>query len=145
MVGRQQPIGEKIITQILTKVCKLKMGRSHKINTYKGHILSRPDLGTGDFYKNCVWNIGGPAIEIDFCFPQSQWDIEIDGYYHNTIAQMEKDLIRDIRLKEYGWVVTRIPNNCVIDVFSKLLETKNFYFDTQSLNIGLPLQCVMKI
>jgi len=127
MTGRHQPLGEKIITQVLTKICKFRMGKSHKINTYKGHVLSRPILGTGDFYKNCMWNIGGPAIEIDFCFPESQWDIEIDGYYHSLPHQITKDVIRDVRLREYGWYVTRIPTQCVVDVFSKLLESKKVF------------------
>jgi hypothetical protein len=145
MTGRHQPIGEKLFTQILTKVCKYKLGKSHKVNTYKGHVISRPDLGTGDFYKNCIWNIGGPSIELDFCFPESQWDIEIDGHFHIQPNQITKDVIRDVRLKENGWFITRIPNECVINIFSKLLETKNFYFDTQSLNISYPYQFMRKI
>jgi hypothetical protein len=125
MTGRHQPLGEKLFTLILTKVCKFKMGKSHKINTYKGHVLSRPDLGTGEFYRNCMWNIGGPAIEMDFCFPDSQLDIEIDGFYHTQPDQISKDLIREIRLKEYNWTLIRIPDQCVINVFSQLLERKN--------------------
>jgi len=145
MTGRHQPIGEKVITQVLTKICKFRMGKSHKINTYKGHVLSRPILGTGDFYKNCMWNIGGPAIEIDFCFPESQWDIEVDGYYHSLPNQITKDVIRDVRLREYGWYVTRIPNDCVMGVFSKLLETKNYYLDTQTLNTYMPILNSIKL
>src|SRR5271157_4519150 len=125
MTGRHQPLGEKLFTKILTKVCKFKMGKSHKVNVYKGHVISRPNIGTGDFYRNCVWNIGGPSIEMDFCFPESQLDIEIDGFYHTQQAQMDKDLIREIRLKEYSWTLIRIPDQCVINVFSQLLEHKN--------------------
>jgi hypothetical protein len=130
MTGRHQPLGEKLFTKILTKVCKFKMGKSHKVNVYKGHVISRPDLGTGDFYRNCVWNIdGGQSMEMDFCFPKSQWDIEIDGYYHYTkIEQMDKDLIREIRLKECHWFLTRIPDQFVINVMSPMLERKQVVF-----------------
>jgi very-short-patch-repair endonuclease len=66
---------------------------------------------------------------MDFCFPNSQLDIEIDGYYHTQLPQMDKDLIRDIRLKENGWTIIRIPNQCVVDTFSQMLENKNYILD----------------
>jgi very-short-patch-repair endonuclease len=104
------------------------MGKSHKVNVYKGHVISRPNIGTGDFYRNCVWNIGGPSIEMDFCFPESQLDIEIDGFFHTQPAQMDKDLIREIRLKECHWFLTRIPDQFVINVMSPMLERKQVVF-----------------
>jgi very-short-patch-repair endonuclease len=68
-------------------------------------------------------------MEMDFCFPKSQWDIEIDGYYHYTkIEQMDKDLIREIRLKECHWFLTRIPDQFVINVMSPMLERKQVVF-----------------
>lgn len=126
MVGRRQSHGERIFTQILTKCLKYKMGKSYPISKYKGHVLSRANLDTGDFYKNCVWNITGfGTLEIDFCFPEDKLAIEIDGGYHNYPERIEKDRKRDIAMKKAGWYIIRIPDYCVANTLSWMLVDKN--------------------
>ena len=127
MTGRRQSSGERVFTQILTKVLKFKQGKSYNFGHYKGHVMSRAILGTGDFYKNCIWNIlPSKPLEIDFCFRKERLAVEIDGGYHLLPEQKAKDISRDLLMRNLGWTVVRIPDHCVNNTFSWLLVDKNY-------------------
>lgn len=57
----------------------------------------------------------GPDVPIfvDVAIPSQALAIEVDGTTHSTLSQMAKDAERDRRLKEMGWRVLRIKNDCV--------------------------------
>lgn len=47
---------------------------------------------------------------VDFCCLEIMLIIELDGGYHNTIDQKEKDELRDIHLRQIGYRVLRYKN-----------------------------------
>jgi hypothetical protein len=127
MVGRRQSSGERVFTQILVKVLKFRLGKSYPVSRYRGHVLSRPVIGSGDFFRNCLWNIGGSkAIEIDFCFPDDKLAVEVDGGYHVYLDQVRKDFQRDCMLRDSGWTIIRIPDKCINNTLSWMLVDKNY-------------------
>jgi len=129
MVGRRQSQGERIFSQILTKVLKLKKGKSYRVAKQYNQILSRPVLGSGDFYSNCLWNVGGSkAFELDFCFPNDRIAVEIDGGYHDSPEQQSRDEQKDNRLRLAGWAIIRIQEVCVTNVLAWMLIDKKKIF-----------------
>lgn len=52
----------------------------------------------------------GCAFVVDIAFPKVRLAIEIDGKSHNSRKQKNKDLKRDLFLRENGWIVLRIKD-----------------------------------
>ncbi len=52
----------------------------------------------------------GPYI-VDFCCQKKKLIVELDGGGHNMELQMQKDIIRDKYLLNYGYKILRIWNN----------------------------------
>lgn len=50
----------------------------------------------------------------DFCFPDFKLIIELDGEYHFTAEQQEKDIQRTKHLKRLGYRVYRFTNNQIL-------------------------------
>ncbi|WP_299217204.1 uroporphyrinogen-III synthase [uncultured Dokdonia sp.] len=51
---------------------------------------------------------------VDFCCLEIMLIVELDGGYHNTIDQKEKDELRDIHLRQLGYRVLRYKNNIAL-------------------------------
>ena len=71
-----------------------------------------------------IYNLPTGIYEYDFGFPGLKLDIEIDGSWHNTEKQRQKDKLRDKYTLDRGWIVIRfsakeIQKN-VIDCVDKL-------------------------
>ena len=60
---------------------------------------------------------------LDFYCPEEKLCIELDGGYHNTPKQSEKDKKRDLILKSYGIKVLRFRNELVFRDCEGVLET----------------------
>lgn len=58
---------------------------------------------------------------VDFYCPKAKLVIEVDGDYHNTPAQTEKDAIRDAQLQQLGLVVLRFSNEQVLTQLDSVL------------------------
>jgi very-short-patch-repair endonuclease len=62
----------------------------------------------------------------DFCCPAEKLIIELDGQVHGDNAQIEKDIIRDQIIENFGFVILRFENRLVFEVpESVLTEIKN--------------------
>ena len=48
--------------------------------------------------------------------------IEIDGEYHNTPEQKEKDKVRDANLQKIGFTILRFTNNAIINDLENVLN-----------------------
>ncbi len=59
---------------------------------------------------------------VDFINFEHQLIIELDGGYHNSVEQKEKDELRDLHLKNLGYVVLRFKNNIVFDEHELILS-----------------------
>lgn len=54
--------------------------------------------------------IGGKVYYADICVKSLKTIIEVDGGYHDTPEQREKDAIRDAAFKSIGYTTIRVPN-----------------------------------
>lgn len=54
--------------------------------------------------------IDGKVYYADICIKSLKTIIEVDGGYHNTDEQREKDAIRDAAFKSIGYTTIRVPN-----------------------------------
>lgn len=75
---------------------------------------------------------GGKRIDrfyiADFCFPDTKLIIEVDGEYHFTPEQAERDKERTAILKNHGYTILRISNQRILsatDFDSLILELIN--------------------
>lgn len=51
---------------------------------------------------------------VDFSCPQHQLVVEIDGESHSHDGSIERDRLRDEKLKALGWTVLRVTNEDVL-------------------------------
>jgi very-short-patch-repair endonuclease len=64
----------------------------------------------------------------DFCCPAEKLIIELDGQVHGDNAQIEKDIIRDQVIENFGFVILRFENRLVFEVPESVLsEIKNSF------------------
>jgi very-short-patch-repair endonuclease len=62
----------------------------------------------------------------DFCCPAEKLIIELDGQVHGDNAQIEKDIVRDQNIENFGFVILRFENRLVFEVPEFVLtEIKN--------------------
>jgi very-short-patch-repair endonuclease len=62
----------------------------------------------------------------DFCCPAEKLIIELDGQVHGDNAQIEKDIIRDQVIENFGFVILRFEIRLVFEIpESVLTEIKN--------------------
>ena len=126
MVGKRPNNAEKGMIMLM-KCLGFKQGDIKKTGViWNKRSIKRANLGSGDFFNNCVWgsfkNPHGEKrmFEMDIAFPDSFLDIEIDGSeYH---MDYYKDKERDKILKYNGWSVIRINTDCVYSVFIPMLN-----------------------
>ena len=59
---------------------------------------------------------------VDFCCLEIMLIVELDGGYHNTIDQKEKDELRDIHLRQLGYRVLRYKNNIALNNHTIILN-----------------------
>jgi hypothetical protein len=116
------------------KACGYKEGKVTKTYVrWMKRSLKRPNLTEKEarlkFYPNCVWGPfrGGGPYEMDLVFlniiEPGGIDFEIDGVnWHKTPEQSEKDMKRDMVLKNNGWTVVRVPDTVL---YSKLVPLLN--------------------
>lgn len=75
---------------------------------------------------------------VDFFLPDIKTVIEVDGGYHDTTEQIEKDMAREKDImKEKGWKFVRVKNSETDDVMEKLKKTVKFnkkLFPTKSVS-----------
>jgi len=92
---QKMTLPEKILWQFLRGSCfaGLRFRRQHPI----GHFIT------------------------DFCCPSKKLVIELDGGYHETIRQADKD--RDDFLRDHGFRVLRFANDQVFDHIEWILQT----------------------
>lgn len=62
---------------------------------------------------------------VDFYCPKAKLVIEVDGDYHATPEQSEKDAIRDTQLQQLGLVVLRVTNGQVLTQLNSVLAEIN--------------------
>ena len=122
MTGRKMNQAEKGIGFLINSL-GYKQGKKIKTGaTYKGRSITRPDIGTGDYFLNCIWTFNKPDngkinMELDCAMPNLKLDLEIDGMiFHDR----ERDINRDAILKYNEWNIIRIPSDCVYETFIPL-------------------------
>lgn len=67
------------------------------------------------FIHQAPFILSGKIYFADFYLPTKHAIIELDGSYHNGIAQSEKDRFRDECFNGHKLKVVRIPNSAVYD------------------------------
>lgn len=67
------------------------------------------------FIHQAPFILSGKIYFADFYLPDKHAIIELDGDYHNGIAQSEKDRFRDECFNGHKLKVVRIPNKAVYD------------------------------
>lgn len=70
-----------------------------------------------DFQK-IIWNTDGTFYIVDFYVPIFKLIIEIDGEYHKTTEQLNKDKHRSFILKQMGYNVIRFTNDEVLKKYN---------------------------
>lgn len=76
------------------------------------------------YHYQCIFTFGKYSCIVDFFIPKLGLVIEIDGGYHSSPRQIEKDASRLINLSEHGLKLLRFTNEEVISdeeyIFYKL-------------------------
>ena len=66
---------------------------------------------------------------VDFYCPSEKLIIELDGEYHNNPKITEKDLKRDKRLEELGFIILRFENKLVFNDLQGVLNSISEQFN----------------
>ncbi|UZO82073.1 endonuclease domain-containing protein [Aquimarina sp. ERC-38] len=66
---------------------------------------------------------------VDFYCAEEKLVIELDGEYHNTPHQMEKDKKRDKTLNDMGFTVLRFENQMVFNALPSVLKEITDHFN----------------
>ena len=65
---------------------------------------------------------------VDFYCPALQLVVEVDGGYHETAEQAQKDNIRDNKLQILGLTVLRVSNEQVLEQINTVLARIHTHF-----------------
>jgi very-short-patch-repair endonuclease len=65
---------------------------------------------------------------VDFYCPALKLIIEVDGGYHESAEQVQKDAMRDDRLQKLGLTVVRVSNEQVLEQWQAVItQIKGFF------------------
>lgn len=69
-------------------------------------------------FQKIIWNKEGSFYIVDFYIPVFKLIVEIDGQYHMTSEQINKDRHRSFMLRDMGYNIIRFTNDEVMKKYN---------------------------
>lgn len=69
-------------------------------------------------FQKIIWNKEGSFYIVDFYIPVFKLIVEIDGEYHMTSEQINKDRHRSFMLRDMGYNIIRFTNDEVMKKYN---------------------------
>jgi len=113
------------------RICRIKYMQEHPKQTAwfrrSSHMLSFPEiLFMNELNKRKIsgwcYDYNNGINKYDFAFPKIKLDVEIDGGWHNSFIQKEKDILRDKFSIDNGWKIIRFPAKTVLNNVNKCVD-----------------------
>lgn len=121
----------------LARIAKesMKYRFEHEGRTYYEDILYRAlePLGINFLFGDRRFMNGNTGYVLDFSFPESRLNVELDGWSHNDTKDLDK--ARDEHLRSHGWTVLRIRNEELMENLEEIVKRIQEMCQTQVHNV----------